>query len=413
MYKRVVITGLGVVSSIGIGWKEFWENLLLGKSGISPIASFNTDKHFTHNGGEVKQFRADAYIPQDKLKSMSRASQMGLAAANLAVMDANLSVDKISTMRAGVCVGTTMGSVQTVEKIDELLVAEKKLDVSATLVRQTQTHSSASVIAQHYNIQGPSLMFSTACAAGNYAIGYGFDMIRLNRTELFIAGGAEPISKVAFTGFNQFSAVASEKCRPFDKNRKGMMVSEGAGFVVLESLGNALRRKATIYAEVLGYGLSCDAFHMTTSSTAGIIACMKKALWEAGVVPEQVDYISAHGTGTITNDRNESAAIKDVFGPRYKKVPVSSIKSMLGHTMGAASAIEAIACALAVTTDKIPPTINYEVADPECDVDCVPNTAREHRVTIALNNSYAFGGNNACLVLKKFARDGQYGNPDV
>jgi len=403
MNRRVVITGLGVVSAIGIGWKDFWDNLLVGKSGISPISSFNTANFFTHNGGEVKQFKADVFMPRDQVDSMSRASQMALATANLAIIDANLSVDEISTRRAGVCVGTTMGSVQTVEKIDEMLVAEKKHAVSAALVLQAPTHSSSSVIAKHYNIQGPSLMFSTACAAGNYAIGYGFDMIRLNRSDIFLAGGAEPLSKVAFTGFNQFSAVAPDKCKPFDKSRKGMMVSEGAGLVVLESLDTALRRKASIYAEVLGYGLSCDAFHMTTSSTAGIIACMKKALQETNVLPAQVDYISAHGTGTITNDRNEAAAIREIFGSRYKQVPVSSIKSMLGHTMGAASAIETIACALAVRTGMIPPTINYETADPECDVDCVPNKARQHDVSIALNNSYAFGGNNACLVLKKFS----------
>jgi 3-oxoacyl-[acyl-carrier-protein] synthase II len=245
-------------------------------------------------------------------------------------------------------------------------------------------------------------MFSTACAAGNYAIGCGVDLIRLGRADIVFAGGAEPLSKVAFTGFNQFSAVAPEKCQPFDKSRKGMMVAEGAGLVVLESLENALKRKTNIYAEVLGYGLSCDAFHMTTSSTEGIVACMRKAMQETDVSVEHVDYISAHGTGTLTNDRNESAAIKAVFGPYYKRIPVSSIKSMLGHTMGAASAIEAITCALAVQNDIIPPTINYEIPDPECDIDCVPNRSRQHTVTIALNNSYAFGGINACLVLKKF-----------
>jgi 3-oxoacyl-[acyl-carrier-protein] synthase II len=219
---------------------------------------------------------------------------------------------------------------------------------------------------------------------------------------MVVTGGSDPLSKVAFTGFNQFSAVAPEKCQPFDKNRKGMMVAEGAGLVVLEPLETALSRKVKIYAEVLGYGLSCDAFHMTTSSTEGIAACMKKAIQETGIAAEHVDYISAHGTGTLTNDRNESAAIKQVFGTRYSKIPVSSIKSMLGHTMGAASAIEAITCALAVKNDVIPPTINYETPDPECDIDCVPNHSRKHSVMIALNNSYAFGGNNACLVLKKF-----------
>ncbi len=402
MSKRVVITGLGVISSIGIGWEEFWQNLLQGKSGISPISSFDTSNQFTHNGGEVKNFKPEEFIPRDEMNTLSRASQFGLAAAKLAIKDANLSTSEISDMRAGACVGTTMGSVQTCEIINEIIVLQGRTDFDNALLYQVPTHSASSAIAKEFGIRGPNMMFSAACAAGNYAIGYAFDLIRFGRTDIVITGGCEPLSKVAFTGFNQFSAVAPERCRPFDKNRRGMMVAEGAGLMVLESLENALRRKTKIYAEVLGYGLSCDAYHMTTSSVEGIVACMKKAMKETGITVGQVDYISAHGTGTLTNDRNESAAIKEVFGHHYTKIPVSSIKSMLGHTMGAASAIEAIACALAVKNDAIPPTINYETPDSECDIDCVPNQARRHPVTIALNNSYAFGGNNACLVLKKF-----------
>ncbi len=402
MNKRVVITGLGVISSVGIGWEKFWANLLNGKSGISPISSFDTTNHFTHNGGEVKNFNPEEFVPNDRLGSLSRASLLALAAAKLSVKDADLSANKISTMRAGACIGTTMGSVQTVEKIDEMILAEGNNDISNKLARQVPTHSTSSIIAREFMLHGPNLMFSTACAAGNYAIGYAFDLIRFGRTDIVITGGSDPLSKVAFTGFNQFSAVAPVKCQPFDKSRKGMIVAEGAGMVVLESLESALGRNAKIYAEILGYGLSCDAFHMTTSSADGIVACMKKAIRETGIMAEQVDYISAHGTGTLTNDRNESAAIKEVFGPRYKTIPVSSVKSMLGHTMGAASALETIVCTLAVKEDRIPPTINHETPDPECDIDCVPNQSRKHTVTIALNNSYAFGGNNACLVLKKF-----------
>jgi 3-oxoacyl-[acyl-carrier-protein] synthase II len=404
MNKRVVITGLGVISSIGIGWHEFWQNLLMGKSGISPISSFDTSNQFTHNGGEVKNFKAADFIPENKINTLSRASQMALAAAKLAIKDANLSTNEISNMSTGTCIGTTMGSVQTCEIINEIIVLHGTTDFDNALLYQVPTHSASSAIAREFGICGPSMMFSAACAAGNYAIGYAFDLIRFGKTDIVIAGGSEPLSKVAFTGFNQFSAVAPEKCQPFDKNRKGMLVAEGAGLLVLESLENALRRKTKIYAEVLGYGLSCDAFHMTTSSTEGIVACMKNAMKETGITVGQVDYISAHGTGTITNDRNESAAIKEVFGHHYTKIPVSSIKSMLGHTMGAASALEAIACTLACKNDSIPPTINYETPDPECDIDCVPNQYRKHPVKIALNNSYAFGGNNACLVLTKFIK---------
>lgn len=401
MHKRVVITGLGVVSSIGIGWEAFWQNLLNGQSGISLLTSFDTSNQFTHHGGEVKNFKPEEFIPENKINSLSRASQMALAAARLALRDANLSTEEILKIKSGACIGTNIGSIQTVEKVNEIIVNEKRNDVGENLLYQIPTNTTPAAIAKELNLQSINMMFSTACAAGNYAIGYGFDLIKLDRVQMVLAGGADAFSKVAFTGFNQFSAVAPDKCRPFDKNRKGMMVAEGAGMLVLESLDNAVKRKAPIYAEVLGYGLSCDAHHMTTSSIEGIAECTKKALRVAGLTADDIDYISAHGTGTQTNDKNECSAIKEVFGDRYNKIPVSSIKSMLGHTMGAASALEAIACALVVKNDIIPPTINFETQDPECDIDCVPNQARRHTVNIALNNSYAFGGNNASLVLKK------------
>ncbi len=404
MNKRVVITGLGVVSSIGIGWEKFWDALLNGKSGISPISSFDTSNQFTHNGGEVKDFRPEDFIPQEKLPTLSRASQMALAAAKLAIKDARLSVEGLQTMRGGVCLGTNIGSIQTVEKVNEKIVKAQEDDIAHNLLFQIPTNTTSSIIAREFHLQGHNMLFSTACAAGNYAVGYGFDLIKLGRAQLVMAGGADALSKVAFTGFNQYSAVAPDKCRPFDKNRKGMLVAEGAGIVVLESLESAVQRKVPIYAEVLGYGLSCDAYHMTASSVEGIAACIRKTLEEAKLLTDDIDYISAHGTGTPTNDRNECAAVKEVFGSRHRNIPISSIKSMLGHTMGAASAIEAAACALAVKNDIIPPTTNYETFDPECDIDCVPNHARRHTITTALNNSYAFGGNNACLALKKFTR---------
>lgn len=400
MNKRVVITGLGVISSIGIGWEEFWDNLLKGKSGISPVTSFDTSNQFTHNGGEVKNFRPEDFMPKARLNSLSRASQMALAGAKLAIKDAHVSTENIANMKIGTCIGITSGPVQVIEHIDDKLIKHEEL--TNELICQLPVNSASAIISKELGLDGPNFLFSTACAAGNYAIGYGYDLIRLNRADMVLAGASDPFSRISFTGFNQFSAVAPEKCQPFDKNRKGMMVAEGAGVLILESLENATKRNAPIYAEILGYGLSCDAYHMTTSSIEGIVACMKKAIQEAGIAIEEVNYISAHGTGTPTNDRNECAAIKEIFGSRYQTIPVSSIKSMLGHTMGAASVIEAITCALAVKKDTVPPTINYETPDPECDIDCVPNQSRKHSVTIALNNSYAFGGNNACLVLKKF-----------
>ncbi len=402
MNNRVVITGLGVISSIGIGWKEFWDSLLNGKSGISPVTSFDTSNHFTHNGGEVINFQARDFLSEEQIIFHSRASQLALAAATLALKDSNLTKEEISHMQAGTCIGTTMGSVQTSEIINEMIVLHGRKDFSDELIYQIPTHSTPSALAKEFNLHGPNMMFSTACAAGNYAIGYGFDLISLGRADIVLAGGSDPFSKVAFTGFNQFSAVAAEKCQPFDKNRKGMMVAEGAGILILESLENVVNRNAIIYAEILGYGLSCDAQHMTMPSVEGICECMMKAIREAGIDKKDVDYISAHGTGTPANDRTECAAINKVFGNLHKQIPVSSVKSMLGHTMGAAAALEAITCALAITNNMIPPTINFETPDPQCDIDCVPNHSRRHNVNIALNNSYAFGGNNACLVLKKF-----------
>jgi 3-oxoacyl-[acyl-carrier-protein] synthase II len=402
MNKRVVITGLGVVSSIGIGWKEFWDSLLNGKSGISPVTSFDTSEHFTHNGGEVRDFDPERFIDTNKVNLLSRASQFAISASKLALEDANLSSNNHPDMLFGTCVGTTLGSVQNVEIINELEIRHKQSDPREELVYQVPTHSTSAAIAKEFNFRGPNMMFSTACAAGNYAIGYGFDLIRLGKADVMVVGGSDPFSRVAFTGFNQLSAVAPEKCQPFDKNRRGMMVAEGAGILVLESLESALNRNAHIYAEILGYGLSCDANHMTQPSAEGMGACMIKAMSSSGIRKEEVDYISAHGTGTLANDRSECAAIKEVFGEGYKNIPVSSIKSMLGHTMGAASSLEAVVCALAVENNILPPTINFETPDPECDIDCVPNISRRHEVTVVLNNSYAFGGNNACLVLNKF-----------
>lgn len=400
MNKRVVITGLGVVSSIGIGWEKFWDALLKGKSGISPVSSIDTTNQFTHNGGEVNDFKPEELISKDLLRYLSRASQMALAAAKLAADDAQLERNDFPSIKAGTCIGINSGSGQVIEKVDDAVVGNT--EIKRDLIYQLPTQTTPAVISRTLNIDGPNYLFSTACSAGNYSIGFGCDLICFRRADLVLAGASDPFSRIGFTGFNQFSAVAREQCRPFDKNRNGMMVAEGAGMLVIESLESALRRKATIYAEILGYGLSCDAYHMTTSSVEGISECMRKALHEANIAPDDVDYISAHGTGTPTNDKNECAAIKKVFGTRYKKIPISSIKSMIGHTMGAASALEAIACALAVKNDIVPPTINFETPDPECDIDCVPNRARKLTVDVALNNSYAFGGNNASLVLKKF-----------
>ncbi|MFC1703564.1 beta-ketoacyl-[acyl-carrier-protein] synthase family protein [Candidatus Omnitrophota bacterium] len=399
--RRVVITGLGAVTSIGIGKDEFWKNCLAGKSGISKIESFDTSKFDRHYGGEIKDFKPERFIDRRKLKTMGRASQLAVAASKLAIEDAKLNRHEITSEKIGVCIGTTMAEISIIEKIDSIWIESGDKNISKRFIALAPSSAIPANVAKEFKIRGRNLLFANACAAGNYSIGFAFDLIRLGRLNFMLSGGVDAFSRTNLVGFSRLYAMASEKCQPFDKNRQGMLVGEGSGIIILESLESALARKVPIYAEVLGYGLSCDAYHMTAPAAQGVIRCMQKALKYSGVSSDDVDYISAHGTGTIPNDKTECAGIKKVFGQTNSKTPVSSIKSMLGHSMGAASAIEAIACCLAIKEGMIPPTINFETFDPECDIDCVPNKARKQKLNIVLNNSYAFGGNNASLVLRR------------
>ena len=399
MNKRVVITGLGVVSSIGMGKDEFWKNLIAGKSGISDIEMFDTSNYTLHKGGEIKNFEPEKYIRTRKLKYAGRASQFALAATKLAMEDTDLDIKKLK--KVGVIIGTTMADAQSLEQIDKHWIGRGEDDIWPINVQKYPGYNLSDNISFYFELQGLNFVIPTACAAGNYSAGFAFDLIRKGKFDIVIAGGADPIARTNFTGFNRLVAMAPEKCQPFDKNRRGMMVGEGAGILILEGLQSAKKRNAKIYAEILGYALSCDAYHMTIPSLKGIKKVMMKAIKNADIEKSDIDYISAHGTGTIPNDKTECQAIKEIFGDRYKKVAVSSIKSMLGHTMGAASAIEALSCCLAIDSGIVPPTINYETPDPECDIDCVPDKARKKEINIALNNSFAFGGNNACVVLGK------------
>jgi 3-oxoacyl-[acyl-carrier-protein] synthase II len=403
---RVVITGLGVLSPIGIGIDAFWKAAVSGTNGIGPITAFDTSMFRTRVGGEVKQFRPEEYLTPKEIPSMGRSSQFAIAAATMAVAQAGLDLSKENPFRIGVCCGTTMGEPQVLEQCIEMIYAANGSceTVPHNLPRQYPCGVIAANVASHFNANGPVIMIPTACAAGNYAIGYSFDLLSLGMVDVVIAGGSDPISKIAFTGFNRLLATAKEACRPFDRNRDGMAVGEGAGILVLESLSHAKKRSATIYAEVLGYGLGCDAFKMTIpdpTGSGGILA-LTRALDNSKIDAGAVDYVSAHGTGTEENDKTETLIIKAVLGQRAKSVPVSSIKSMIGHTMGAASAIEAVACVLTISRGTILPTINYSVPDPECDLDYVPNTARAAAVDVAVSNAYAFGGNNSTLVLGRF-----------
>jgi len=403
MNRRVVVTGLGVISSIGIGKDDFWKNLVAGKSGISEVTTFDTSKYDNHRGGEVKDFDPSDFVTGKYAKDMGRASQFAVSASKLALEDAGVNFSKIKRSRMGVIVGTTMANAQALEQIDRHWIQKGEDDVWATTIVKYPSNALADNIGRYLQIKGPNYVIPTACAAGNYSIGYSFDLIRTGRVDSMLAGGSDPFSRITFTGFSRLFAMAPEKCQPFDRNRKGMMIGEGAGTVVLEELEHAQRRKTPIYAEVLGYGLSCDARHMTAPEIEGITLMVERALKNSKISKDEVDHISAHGTGTPSNDKAECKALKAVFGEKFEKIPITSIKSILGHTMGAASVLEAIACILVLQNNIIPPTINYETPDPECEgVDCVPNRAKEKKVNIALNNSLAFGGNNACLVLKKF-----------
>lgn len=399
--RRVVVTGLGVVSSIGLGWRAFWEALLAGRSGIRPIRYVETAEYPTRYGGEVPDFDPLTFMEPPVARRLGRGTQFAVAAARMALEDAGLGLPLHPEVRAGVCLGTTMADVQALEAVHAAWVARGERGLPVSLMARYPACTMAAQVAKQFGFTGPVMMIPTACAAGNYALAYAFDALQLGHADVMVAGGAEPFSRIVFTGFNRLMAVAPERCQPFDKHRKGMLVGEGAALLVIERLEDAVARQAPIYAEILGYGMSCDASHMTIPQVDGVRRVMRDALQHAQVQPSDVDYISAHGTGTPANDRTECQAIRDVLGEHADQLPVSSIKSMLGHAMGAASALEAVACALAVHDDWLPPTINFETPDPECPVDCVPNVRRRHRVEIALNNAFAFGGNNACVVFGK------------
>ena len=404
MEKRIVITGIGAITPVGSGTDAFWVAVLAGESGVDDVTCFDTSLHKVHKGCEVKDFDYHDYTDNGAVGKVGRGSQLAVAATKIALDDSQLDLDKVDPARIGVSVGTTGGEIQILEKIDLLRHKDEEDKIDSEQFLLHPCNNIPANIARAFGFKGPNTIIPTACAAGNYAIGYACDLIKMGRVDFMFAGGSDPFSKVAFTGFSRLAAIAPDVCRPFDKNRKGMMIGEGAAMLLLESLDSARSRGVDIYAEIIGYGLSCDGYHITIPHPEGngVISCINRARQDARVNPEDIQYISAHGTGTVANDKAETISIKKVFGKHAGKLMVSSIKSMLGHTMGAASAIETIACALTVKQDKVPPTINYETQDPECDLDYVPNVSRDHRVDIALNTAYAFGGNNSCLVVKKF-----------
>ncbi len=401
MDDGIVVTGLGVVSSLGSELDAFWKAICEGRSGISPVCSFDTSAYDVHVGGEVQDFKLAHVNCSLDLRTVGRATGFAVAAARTAIADAGLEPEQLAGRRTGVSMGTTSGEPREVEQFNDLMLADKDDAIGPELAERYPCHSIASGIAADLDLAGPNLMVPTACAAGNYAAAQAMERLRAGDADVMLAGGADAFSRITYTGFARLGAIAPDRCQPFDLHRKGMIPGEGAAVLVLETGDRARARGARIYARLLGYGLSCDAHHMTGGHPEGDGAAraMRAAMADAGVQATQVDYVCAHGTGTPSNDRTETKAIRAALGEAASKTQVSSVKSMLGHTMGAASAIETLVCALAIHHSVIPPTANFETPDPECDLDCVPNEARETPVSVALNNAAAFGGNNACVVL--------------
>jgi 3-oxoacyl-[acyl-carrier-protein] synthase II len=405
----IVVTGLGLVTPIGTGKIEFWEALLRGENGVRPIRSLDTSLYRTHRGGEVQNFSPEPYFKNSNPQSVGRCAHLAVSASRLALEDSGIDFEDVTPARAGVVCGTTMGESPTAEKLDTCLASGDMQAARAVDMLQFPSEMVPIAVAREFNWSGPASIMSTACAASNYAIGYAADLLRMGVVDLMVAGGSDPLSRVVFTGFNSMLAVAPERCQPFDLHRKGMCVSEGAAMLVLERASGARRRGAPIYAEVVSYGTSNDAYHMTAPhpQARGAVRAVQQAFREGQVSADSIDYISAHGTGTPANDKIETMAMKRVFGDAAYSIPMSSIKSMLGHTMGAAGAIEAVASILAIQNSVLPPTINYCEADPECDLDYVPNCAREKKVRTVLSNSFAFGGNCAALVLREYSSNGK------
>ncbi len=398
----VVVTGLGMVTSIGTGRQQFWDALLAGRCAFGRVKSFDTSRYNVHLGAEIPDFDPHSHVLELDPSTIGRTSQLAIAAARLALTDGSLDPEKIDRTQAGICLGTTSGEPHFIERFDDCYVQGEISNVDQGFIGGYPCHVVPGNVARELGFAGEAMMIPTACAAGNYAIAHACDVLRSGKAQIMLAGGADCFSRITYTGFARLGAIAPEICQPFDRKRKGMVPGEGSAMLLLELKDHAIARGARIYCEVAGYGLSCDAHHMTAAHPQGEGAsrAVTLALQQSGIAAEEVDYISAHGTGTPTNDRLETIAMKRTFGETAYKIPISSIKSMLGHTMGAASAIEAAVCALAITHQQIPATMNLNVPDPECDLDYVPNVARKCNVKVAMSNAYAFGGNNSSLVFR-------------
>lgn len=408
--RRVVVTGVGVVSALGTGTEKNWSALMAGKSGIDRITRFDASDLPSQIAGEVKDFNPEDFIDKKEVKKMDTFIHFALAAADMAMKDSGLQVTEENAERVGVVVGAGLGGLPAIEKYHEVLKNGGYKKVTPFFIPMLIINLAPGHISIRFGAKGPNLSTVTACATGTHSIGDAYHIIKRGDADAMIAGGAEStITPLAIAGFNVMKALSTRNddptraSRPFDKGRDGFIMAEGAGIVVLEEYETAKKRGAKIYAEVVGYGATGDAHHITAPGPdgEGAARCMKMALKNAGMNPEEVDYINAHGTSTHFNDLYETMAIKSVFGDHARKLMVSSTKSMIGHTLGAAGGIEAVYSLLAMERGAVPPTINYEEPDPECDLDYVPNQARQAEVRVALSNSLGFGGTNGTLIFRK------------
>ena len=411
MKKRVVITGMGIVSPLGVGVEKNWEAICQGKSGIGPITRFDASDFASKIAGEVKGFSSEDFIEKKEIKKMDAFIQYALASGKMAIQNSQLKIDESNADRVGVLVGAGIGGLSTIEKYHSVLLEHGPKKISPFFIPMLIVNLAPGQISIYFGARGPNSSVVTACATGNHSIGEAFKIIQRGDADAMIAGGAESvITPLAVGGFCAMKALSTrnhepEKAsRPFDKERDGFIIAEGAGVLILEAIEHALKRGAEIYAEIIGFGCNGDAYHISAPSPNGIGAarCMEVAMKDAEVGYNEIDYVNAHGTSTPLNDASETMAMKTVFKDHAKKVAISSTKSMTGHLLGAAGGVESVYSTLAIKHGVIPPTVNYDNPDPECDLDYVPNTPREAKVRVVMSNSFGFGGTNATLIFKEF-----------
>jgi len=406
MRKRVVITGLGVVSAVGNSIPEFWDSLIGGKDGTKEITAFDPSPYRTKMAAEVSNFEPEAHFSKKEIRRLSRCDQFGLVAFREAWRSAQLDRDLVDRERAGVVLGAGSGGILSVEKYFRDFYQGLKRPSPSLLISYSLA-TTTDHIAIESGLKGLRSTTTTVCSSSSASIGVAYEMIQTGLVDVMVTGGSDSLCEVSYSGFGSLKLIDPESCKPFDKRRQGLIIGEGAGLLILEELEHALRRDAPIRSEFMGYGICADAYHLTAPEPngEGVERVIRIALDHAGITPEGVDTINAHGTATPFNDIAETRGIKRVFGERAKDIPISGIKSMVGHCLGSAGGIEAVATVLTVENGIIPPTIHYQVPDPLCDLNYTPNQSIQREVRAALSNSFAFGGNNVCLVFKKFSSE--------